>query len=56
MVNSVKKEEEDALNYKFKANKIPITTKIPLFENLTSKEEEKRKRIKEESIKLTLQN
>lgn len=26
MIKSIKKEEEDALNYKFKANKIPIET------------------------------
>lgn len=41
MINKIKKEEEDALNFKFKANKVPIETKIPLFDNIMAKKKER---------------
>lgn len=52
MINQIKKEESDAINNKFKANDIPITTKIPIYNSIITKNEEKRKKVREESAKM----
>lgn len=42
MILAKQEEEQRALNHRFRANKVPITTKIPLLDNLQQKEEERR--------------
>lgn len=36
------------LNYKFKANKVPIETKIPMYDNIIQKQKEKREKTRQE--------
>lgn len=49
MINSIKKEEEDALNFKFKANPVPLETKIPLYDGIIAKQQEKRQQVRQNS-------
>ncbi|KRX05947.1 hypothetical protein PPERSA_01025 [Pseudocohnilembus persalinus] len=56
MVQEINNKEEEVLNYKFRANKVPIETKIPMYDNLVSKQKEKRQITHQNSVKITQQN
>jgi len=47
MIKEIRDEEENALNTKFKANDVPITSKIPLYHNIVKSKEEKREHDKD---------
>jgi len=39
-----------------KANPIPTTTKVPMFQSIMEKNKEKRDKVREESAKMTIAN
>ncbi len=41
-------EEEAALRTRFKANEVPLTTKVPMFDNIMRAQEERRERVRAE--------
>ncbi len=40
-------EEDQALKTRFKANKVPITSKVPMFDNIMKNQQERRQKVKE---------
>jgi len=56
MVEEKSKEEEDALNFKFKANPLPAYVKVPMYNALVKAHEERRMDVVEKSKQITLAN
>jgi len=56
MVEEKVKEEEDALNFKFRANPLPAYVKVPMYNALVKAQEEKRMDVVEKSKQITLAN
>ncbi|EAR94644.1 hypothetical protein TTHERM_00052590 (macronuclear) [Tetrahymena thermophila SB210] len=54
-LNEVLNRDEEEMKKRFKANPIPTTTKIPMFNNIIEKNKEKREKIRQESVKITLE-
>jgi len=50
------KEMEDNLNVRFKANNIPMSTKVPMYDTIKKSHDERRAQVKEQSKAITMQN
>ncbi|KAL4471381.1 hypothetical protein ABPG74_008274 [Tetrahymena malaccensis] len=55
-LNEVQNRDEEEMKKRFKANPIPTTTKIPMFNNIIEKNKEKREKVRQESVKMTLES
>jgi len=53
MIEEKQIEEENMLNHQFRANKIPASTKMPRYEMIKEKNEQRRAEVKKNSIALT---
>ncbi|KAL4511608.1 hypothetical protein ABPG72_012453 [Tetrahymena utriculariae] len=54
-LNEVLNRDEEEMKKRFKANPLPTTTKVPMFNNIIEKNKEKREKVRQESIKMTLE-
>lgn len=53
MIQAKRKQQEDAIAFKFKAKPIPTQVKVPLFNTVMEKNEEKRKIVRQNAKKMT---
>lgn len=55
-IKDLKKEEEEALNYKFKAKEVPKAVREPRYDKIIQEQERRREEVKKNSLALTRAN